>query len=214
VSGVCMILSLVVWSRKNVSNNIYIIIASSIPVPTRCATVLVNSLGNAYTIMDVIMSVLTSRVASVVVVASSEPSGEVCGAAKQKWIPLKRYLYNLWQRMASTSRRDGTLLSQNCTNNTRFKRFTALAGSPTSWHFKDEDWRVAAAERACNSRVLTLWCFLQCETQDLATIKAIIHCSPPQEKKKNAGKKKGEGKPTIKKIEHKFHKIPIINNIY
>ena len=92
--------------------------------------------------------------------------------------------------MASTSRWDGTLLSQNCTNNTRFKGFTALAGSPTSWHFKDEDWRVAAAERACNSRVLTLWCFLQCETQDLATIKAIIHCSPPQEKKKNAGKKR------------------------
>ena len=80
VSGVCMILSLVVWSRKNVSNNIYIIIASSIPVPTECATVLVNSPGNAYTkliIMDVIMSVLTSRVATVVVVASSEPSGEL-----------------------------------------------------------------------------------------------------------------------------------------
>ena len=84
VSGVHMILSLVVWSRKNVSNNIYIIIASSIPVPTGCATVLVNSLGNAYTIMDVIMSVLTSRVASVVVVASFEPLGEVCGAAKTK----------------------------------------------------------------------------------------------------------------------------------
>jgi len=49
VSGVCMILSLVARSRKNVNNNIYKIVANSIPVPIGCATVLVSSPGYAYT---------------------------------------------------------------------------------------------------------------------------------------------------------------------
>ena len=48
---------------------------------------------------------------------------------------------------------------------TQIVQITILVGSLTSWYFEIANCRVAMDERACNSRVLTLWCFFSVNTR-------------------------------------------------